>query len=125
MPFWTVTPTPIEKVVEATPPPVREPSDGDTPSGGICPGPVEGDTATIVLGGDVPQPRCIQVTAGQRLRVENVRVNTVTVVFGLFKTDIPPHEARILDLPFGEYLEPGMHGLEMDFQSFGEVKLLE
>jgi hypothetical protein len=47
----------------------------------------------------------------------------VHVVFTSFELDLPPGQGRLLELPFEDYLIPGVHVITVDGAGFGEVWL--
>ena len=95
---------------EATPelPPYRATPAAQSPAAGIC-GYLDGDIVTITIYPDIPDPRCVEVRAEQKLRVINRRAELLHVAIGTFEADIPPDGEHIFDLPVGEYLLPGVH----------------
>ncbi len=72
-------------------------------------------TATITVGPDVPQPRCLQVLPGQRIAFVNGTAvwrqagETVTADLGGYRFRVAPGERVVLDLPVSSYLAPGVH----------------
>lgn len=95
-----------------TAPPDLEPPDGETPAAGTC-SETGGATVEVVLAPDVPWPRCARVTADQRLQVRNDTDETVTVSFASFGAELAPGAAQLFDRPFGEYLQPGVHRVDV------------
>ena len=71
--------------------------------------------ATVTIGPDVPQPRCLQVLPGQRLgfvngtRAAGQPGETVTASLGGYRFRVAPGERVVLDLPVSNYLAPGVH----------------
>lgn len=91
----------------------KAPADSATPAAGACL-PAEGGIVTVSLPPDVPVPRCVQVTASQRLRVVS-RVDTaVTVHLGNEEVRVDPRESATIDRQFGEYLQDGVHRMRVD-----------
>jgi len=80
----------------------------DSPAAGIC-GEFTGELVTITINPDIPDPRCARVMPAQRLVVVNQRGEDIVVRLGQFEVSIPPGNQQLFDLPFGEYLAPGVH----------------
>ena len=81
-----------------------------SPAAGLC-GEFDQDTATIVINPDIPDPRCAKVHPHQKLKVINMRGESIQVRIGPFEAQIPDGSSHLFDLPFGEYLAPGVHQL--------------
>lgn len=108
----------------ATPPDTLHEPIATVPAAGVCLGrPEDIEIVAMVLRPDVPQPRCLEVHGSQRLRIVNERAGAVQLVFAAFELDIPAGQGRLLELPFEEYLEPGIHVVTVDGAPFGEVWL--
>jgi hypothetical protein len=85
------------------------PADSDQPASGICL-PVAGDTVTMVIHSDTPDPRCAAVTSSQHLRVVNKTTGVITVAFGDFPPrNVGPGISTSFDDGFGTYLALGVH----------------
>ena len=82
------------------------------PAAGIC-GMSEGTWVTVTIYPDIPDPRCVQVRGHQKLIVVNQTPDTINVTIGPFHTSINPGEDARLDQPFGSYLAPGVHLLDV------------
>jgi hypothetical protein len=82
--------------------------DGDTPAAGTC-GSFSGTVVEIVLNPDIPSPRCVEVTADQRLQVRNAAGETVTVSFAGSSATLGDGVTHLFDQAFGDYLAPGVH----------------
>jgi hypothetical protein len=80
----------------------------DTPAAGTC-GSATGSVVEVVLNPDIPSPRCMRVTADQRLQVRNAAGETVTVTFAGFSVTLDDGETHRFNQPFGDYLAPGVH----------------
>lgn len=80
------------------------------PAAGIC-----GSSGTEVIEAtiypDIPDPRCAQVRAEQVLRVVNRTEGPLEVRIGPFAATVEPGGEYTLDVPFGDYLAPGVHSL--------------
>ena len=90
------------------------PPDADNPAAGVC-GAADGALVTVVANPDTPAPRCLIVTANQRLRVVNDSNGfgqpgkPMTVRFAGFALRAVPGEATLFDRPLGELIAPGVH----------------
>lgn len=84
----------------------------DTPAAGICGG-FEGQWVTIAINPDIPDPRCSLILPDQMLEVINHREETLTVSIGHLSAEIPPGGSHRFELPFGEYLLPGVHAISV------------
>ena len=82
------------------------------PAAGICAS-FEGEMVTVTVFPDIPDPRCSKVRADQKLTVINQTQNTIQVTIGEFTTSLEPGDKTIFDTPFGEYLAPGVHQLQV------------
>ena len=82
--------------------------DGDTPAAGTC-GSFTGTVVEVVLNPDIPSPRCVEVTADQRLQVRNAAGESVTVTFAGSTVALGDGDTHVFDQPFGDYLAPGVH----------------
>lgn len=81
------------------------------PAAGICAGPIEGEIATVEIWPDIPDPRCIQVIADQRLKVVNRTGEPIQIQLGSLVEELAPQEAYNLACPLDDYLAPGVHQL--------------
>jgi hypothetical protein len=84
----------------------------ESPAAGIC-GMFDGDIVTLIIYPDIPDPRCVEVTSEQKLRVVNRRDEPIQAAIGTFQADIPPDGEHTFDVPVGEYLMPGVHLLQV------------
>jgi hypothetical protein len=82
------------------------------PAAGICGG-FEGALVVITIYPDIPDPRCTIITPDQILKVVNSREETLQVSIANFEATIEPGGERIFNLPFGQYLAPGVHNVEV------------
>jgi hypothetical protein len=80
----------------------------DTPAAGTC-GSAAGSVVEVVLNPDIPSPRCMEVTADQRLQVRNASGETVSVTFAGFSVTLDDGETHLFNQAFGDYLAPGVH----------------
>jgi hypothetical protein len=81
------------------------------PAAGICGGPLDGDTATVQIWPDIPEPRCLVVTPEQRLHVTNRTDENIQIKLGPFEVMLAAGETYIFDCPLESYLTPGIHQL--------------
>jgi hypothetical protein len=85
----------------------------DSPAAGICPE-AEGETARFSIQPGIPDPRCQVVRADQSFRIVNRTDQTLGVRLGRYSGEIGPGEDFTIEQGFGEYLLPGVHGVEVD-----------
>jgi hypothetical protein len=78
----------------------------------MCANP-EGETVVVNLYADIPDPRCSQVRPNQMLTVANQTQDTLEVSIGRFATSLEPGDEFNIGTPFGEYLAPGVHQLQV------------
>jgi hypothetical protein len=69
----------------------------------------------VVLNPDIPSPRCVKVTATQRLRLRNSTGESVTVTFAGSSTTLASGQTHLYDQAFGDYLAPGVHRVSVSF----------
>lgn len=84
----------------------------DSPAAGIC---VEfdGEVVTITIFPDIPDPRCTIIRPDQILQVVNQRGEDITIRLGQHQAQIGHDESATFDQPFGDYLAPGVHLIEV------------
>jgi hypothetical protein len=82
------------------------------PAAGICAS-FDGEMVVINLYPDIPDPRCSKVRVDQKLKVVNQTEKTVEISIGSFSAKLEPGKATLIDFPFGEYLAPGVHQLQV------------
>ena len=92
------------------------------PAAGIC-AEFEEEMVTMTINPDIPDPRCINIRPEQKLTVVNHRIETLRVRIGPFETTILPEGQHLFDLPFGDYLAPGVHHLDVFPCCGGELVL--
>lgn len=80
-----------------------------SPAAGVCGGPVGGETATIEIWPDMPNPRCLQLSPEQYLQVTNHTDIGIQYRLGHFSGELGVDKTVILDQEVGEYLAPGVH----------------
>lgn len=101
-----LTPTPSQLPIE-TPIALATPVSQE-PAAGICASPV-GETAELVLEPDMPDPRCMKVTADQFLKVTNRTEQTLEISLGSLHAELAPNQDITFQVGFGEVLQPGVH----------------
>ncbi len=84
----------------------------DSPASGIC-ATFDSEIVTFTIHPDIPDPRCSLIRPEQKLQVVNAREETLNVILGGRMAEIAPGESYLFDLPFGEYLAPGVHRIEV------------
>jgi len=82
------------------------------PAAGICAS-FDGKIVTVTLNPDIPDPRCAKVRADQTLTIINRTQNTLQVSIGSFSYSLEPGASKVIDTPFGDYLAPGVHQLQV------------
>jgi hypothetical protein len=105
-------------------PPTLIPPVASEPAAGICGGPDSSDLAIVRVNVDVPDPRCLQVRPDQGLRVINHTDTEISVRLGPHQVLIQPGGEGDLPEPFGNYLAPGVHRLEVDPYGGPEIIVL-
>lgn len=99
------TPPPARSTSSATPTTPTDTGATGAPAAGICPA----DTSSkvdVVLHPDVPEPRCVRVTALQWLRIVNDGAAT-HVTFGTWNVDLAAGATATSPLPIGTYAQSG------------------
>ena len=82
------------------------------PAAGICAS-FDGTIVTITINPDIPDPRCAKVKTDQTMKVINNTQNQLEIAIGKFAASLKPGEQTTFDTPFGEYLAPGVHQLQV------------
>jgi hypothetical protein len=82
------------------------------PAAGICGG-TDAALLEVTIYPDIPDPRCALIRTDQRLAVINATSGTLQVSIGLFEATIEPGGEHVFDAPFGTYLAPGVHQLQV------------
>lgn len=97
-----------------------KPADSQTPAAGICAGPSNETTVTVITGMDnIPQPRCSKVTSTQKIKIINNSDQTINGIVGPYTIHALPGQSQTIDATFGSYLLPGVH----NFPGGGEIWL--
>jgi hypothetical protein len=82
------------------------------PAAGICAS-FDGRAVTVTINIDIPDPRCAIVKPEQTLTVLNNTQEALLVIIGRFSASLDPGEKAAFETPFGEYLAPGVHKLQV------------
>jgi hypothetical protein len=82
------------------------------PAAGICAS-FDGELIEIRINADIPDPRCARVTPGQRLKVINATAGQIQVRIGPYEAEIDAGGEHHFDIPFGQYIAPGVHLLQV------------
>lgn len=82
------------------------------PAAGIC-ATFEGEVVTVTLNADVPDPRCAKVRPDQTLKLINNTASPLSISIGPFKSALLAANSYSIDVPFGDYLEPGVHQVQV------------
>jgi hypothetical protein len=78
------------------------------PAAGIC-AMFDGPSVEITINVDMPSPRCAKIRPDQILTVINATSSTIRFSTGRFSSTVLPGQQSTIDLPFGDYLAPGVH----------------
>jgi hypothetical protein len=101
------------------------PPDSQEPAAGIC-GSVSTVGVVIRLDQDIADPRCVKVRANQTLSIYNNTDKNLDVSFaGILQTELAPGIKTSIDTPFGEYLAPGVHQLNVSPCCGAEIWLVD
>lgn len=92
------------------------------PAAGICAS-FDGTVVTVTINIDTPDPRCVIVKPDQTLTVINNTPESLLVSIGSFTASINAGEKNTFDTPFGEYLAPGVHRIQVSRYSASELWL--
>jgi hypothetical protein len=103
---------PTPTIVRPTPTYLLATPYAQSPAAGLCAS-FEGETVVVSIYPDIPDPRCVKVRADQKLTVVNRTQNTLEVSLGSFTASLDPNAESSSDTPFGEYLAPGVHQLQV------------
>jgi len=94
------------------------------PAAGICAEPT-GDEVVMRLEPGIPDPRCMIILTHQHLRVVNKTRAEVRIALGSYSAVLGPDGETVFENPFGAYLMPGVHALQVDPCCGGELWLKE
>jgi hypothetical protein len=114
--------TPLSLSTPALPSPTLKPPDSTLPAAGIC-STAQDTYAEVLINPDTPAPRCQHIAANQRLRVINHTDHTAEVRLAGHTLTLPPQTEGMIDLPFGDYLAPGVHNLAISTYTGGGATL--
>ena len=67
--------------------------------------------AVVEINADVPSPRCLQVTEGQRIEVRNRTNAVLDLKLGFLTARVEAGGTYTFDRPAGAFLAPGVHML--------------
>jgi hypothetical protein len=113
---------PAQSVTLTTQPVYRATPVAQEPAAGICAS-FDGPAVEVTLLPGIPDPRCAIVRPDQLLTITNQTGSPVEFTLGQF-TALLDHEASYtIETPFGEYLAPGVHALQVDPCCGGELWL--
>jgi hypothetical protein len=82
------------------------------PAAGIC-GSFDGPIVEFHIEPGIPDPRCARVRPDQQLTVTNDTDGPVDIAIGDFTGHLGPGDVFDLEVPFGSYLAPGVHILQV------------
>lgn len=116
----TSTRPPDRPTILATP--TLKPPDSDLPAAGIC-GTATGTYATVTINRDTPSPRCQHISPNQSLRIINHTDHPADIRLADHALTLPPQTEGMIDQPFGDYLAPGVHILEISTYPGGGAAL--
>ncbi len=97
----------------------------DQPAAGICAEFPGEPVVTVEIMPDIPAPRCLKVTAEQRLRVVNRTDSALALKLGDLPASLQTNTEYTFDQPFGKLLAPGVHVLEAAPYFGPEIWLVE
>jgi hypothetical protein len=97
----------------------------DSPAAGICAEAPGEAVISVEIFPDIPSPRCLKVTADQKLQVINRTDSALQLSLGRLEQKLQPQAETVLDAPFGDYLAPGVHILRAEPFSGPEILLAE
>jgi hypothetical protein len=82
------------------------------PAAGIC-ATFPGKLVTVTIFPDLPDPRCAIVQPDQTLQVVNRTLEQLDVHIGPFDASLAPGGDYTFSVPFGKYLAPGVHRVQV------------
>jgi hypothetical protein len=97
----------------------------DSPAAGICAEAPGEAVISVEIFPDIPSPRCLKVSADQKLQVINRTDSALQLSLGRLEQKLQPQAETVLDAPFGDYLAPGVHILRAEPFSGPEILLAE
>ena len=105
------------------------PAISQSPTAGICPRPTPGPSVTIYVDDSTPEPRCVQVNAGQHLKVVNRDLSgrpdrRVTITWRRYPPQhLGPGQTAVFPRRFGSYLAIGDHLVGMSRYAGGGAEI--
>jgi hypothetical protein len=103
----------------------KKPADSDYPAAGICANSQENLVLINIVPGNMPDPRCIKVTAGQRLQFRNGTGEAIYIQLDQVYLTLVAGETQLFDVPCGDYLEPGVHHAILSDGCLPEIWLID
>ncbi len=97
----------------------------DSPAAGICAEAPGEAVISVEIFPDIPSPRCLKVSADQKLRVVNRTDSALQLSLGRLEQTLQPQAETVLDAPFADYLAPGVHILRAEPFSGPEILLVK
>ncbi len=95
----------------AEPYPLATPA-SQLPAAAICAS-FEGSLVTITIFSGYPDPRCATVRPDQTLQIVNRTPVPIQVHLGTFDASLEPGADHTFRVPFGKYLAPGVHQVQV------------
>ncbi|MFN8512057.1 MAG: hypothetical protein U0841_05610 [Chloroflexia bacterium] len=102
--------------------PTLKPPDSDLSAAGIC-GTATSTVALVTINPDTPSPRCQHITPNQSLRIINHTDHPADIRLADHALTLPPQTEGSINQPFGDYLAPGVHVLEISTYPGGGAAL--
>jgi len=82
------------------------------PAAGICGG-FDGLVVEFRIEPGIPDPRCAVVKPDQQLKITNATDGPLDIMIGTYSAHLEPGGEYMIDAPFGDYLAPGVHHLQV------------
>ncbi len=101
----------------------RATPEAEQPAAGICASFTE-ETIRVEIRAwpdNVPEPRCIKVRAEQKMILSNQTGEPIEFRLGRFHAIIETGGSFAIDIPFSDYLAPGVHSLHVQPYSGPEI----
>ena len=120
-PSASATPADARADLPTNPPPTqRAPTElpllatpvSQEPAAGICDG-FDGPVVEFRIEPGIPDPRCARVRPDQHLKVVNKTDGPLDLMIGTYSSHLEPGGETVIDTPFGDYLAPGVHLLQV------------
>jgi hypothetical protein len=84
----------------------------DSPAAGICAS-FDGPVVELRIEPGIPDPRCARARADQQMKVTNNTDGPLDVSIGTYSGHMEPGGEFVIEAPFGSYLAPGVHQLQV------------